>query len=199
VSADSGTAEPIALSFAWQPVLPRRIVVHAGAVFDGMNSELRRGVDIVIDSGLIQAIDPHTDDLHTGTVIDASSGTVIPGLIDMHAHLESGYGEALGRIWLAYGVTSVRDPEANAFAGLEQRESYDAGRRIGPRVFMAGDPFGGIRVSEAGTISVGSESNLVRELERGSRLNYDFFSTYIRLPESICGPRSPTPTRTDVG
>jgi Tol biopolymer transport system component len=188
VPADGGTAAPIALSFAWQPVLPGRMVVHAGALFDGRNQEQRRNVDIVIDRGRIQSIDPHADDLHTGTVIDASTDTVMPGLIDMHAHLESGYGEALGRIWLAYGVTSVRDPDANAFAGLEQRESYDAGRRIGPRLFLAGDPFGGIRVSEAGTISVASESQLVQELERGSRLNYDFFSTYIRLPEKYLRP-----------
>jgi hypothetical protein len=188
VSADGGTAEPIVLSFAWQPVLPGRMVVHAGALFDGRNQELRRNLDIVIDRGRIQTIDPHADDLHTGAVIDASSETIMPGLIDMHAHLESGYGEALGRIWLAYGVTSVRDPEANAFAGIEQRESYDAGRRIGPRVFLAGDPFGGIRVSEAGGVSIASESQLVQELERGSRLNYDLFSTYIRLPERYLRP-----------
>lgn len=146
-------------------MLPARTVIHAGAVFDGRNPELRRNVDIVIDRGRLQAIDPHSDDLHAGIVIDAATETVMPGLIDMHAHLESGYGEALGRIWLAYGVTSVRDPDANAFAGLEQRESYDAGRRIGPRVFLAGDPFGGIRVSEAGGVSIASESQLVQELE----------------------------------
>jgi Tol biopolymer transport system component len=188
VSADGGTPEPIALGLAWQPVLPRRMLVHAGAVFDGRNQELRRNVDIVIDRGRIQAIDPHGDDRHTGTVIDASTETVMPGLIDMHAHLDSGYGQALGRILLAYGITSVRDPEANAFAGLEQRESYDAERRIGPRLFIAGDPFGGMRVFEAGGVSIASELQLLRELERAARLGYDFFSTYIRLPGKYLRP-----------
>jgi hypothetical protein len=101
----------------------------------------------------------------------------------MHAHLESGYGEALGRLWLSYGITTVRDPEASAYAGLEQRESYDAGRRIGPRVFLAGDPFGGLRRLSAGGLSITSEPQLELELARAARLNYDFLSTAVRLPD----------------
>src|SRR6185503_9699662 len=92
-------------------------------------------------------------------------------------------GEALGRLWLAYGVTSVRDPAAHAFAGLEQRESYDAGRRIGPRVFLAGDPLGGLRTFEAGGVSVSSEAQLENELERTTQLRYDFLATSARLPD----------------
>jgi hypothetical protein len=107
----------------------------------------------------------------------------MPGLIDMHAHLESGYGEALGRIRPSYGITTVRDPDANAYAGLERRESYDAGRRIGPRVFTAGDPFGGLRALAAGGPSIASEPRLELELERTARLNYDFLSTSVRLSE----------------
>ena len=76
-------------------------------------------------------------------MIDASDETVMPGLIDMHAHLDPGYGDALGRLLLAYGITSIRDPEGTAITSLEQRESYDAGRRVGPRVFLGGDPLTG--------------------------------------------------------
>ncbi len=78
------------------------------AVFDGKSQELLRDVDIKVDRGRIRSVEPHRDDLHVGRVIDASTETVMPGLIDMHAHLESGYGEALGRLWLWYGITTVR-------------------------------------------------------------------------------------------
>jgi Tol biopolymer transport system component len=183
VSADDPRSEEIPVSLAWQPVASGGVVIHAGTVFDGKNQELLRNVDIVVDHGRIRSVEAHRDDLHAGTVIDASNETVMPGLIDMHAHLESGYGEALGRIWLSYGITTVRDPEASAFAGLERRESYDAGRRIGPRVLMAGDPFGGLRVLAAGGLSITSEPQLALELERATRLNYDFLSTYVRLPD----------------
>ena len=45
--------------------------------------------------------------------IDASNETVMPGFIDMHARLDAGDGEALGRLLLAYGITSARDPETH--------------------------------------------------------------------------------------
>jgi adenine deaminase len=82
-------------------------------------------VGIVVDRGRIRSVEPDHDELHVGRVIDASTETVRPGLIDMHAHLESGYGEALWRLWLSYGITTIRDPPTDAYAGLEQRESYD--------------------------------------------------------------------------
>ena len=64
----------------------------------------------------------HRDELHTGAVVDASNEYVMPGLIEMHAHLDDGYGENFGRVWLAYGITSLRIPSVNPYAGLEQRE-----------------------------------------------------------------------------
>jgi Adenine deaminase len=63
--------------------------------------------------------------------VDASSEYVIPGLVEMHAHLDDGYGANFGRVWLAYGITSLRIPAINAYAGLEQREAFDAGQRPG--------------------------------------------------------------------
>jgi cytosine/adenosine deaminase-related metal-dependent hydrolase len=183
VAPDEGQPEDITIGLGWQPQIPGRLIVHAGALFNGRTTDLVRNVDITIDKGRVQAIEPHRDELHAGTVIDASNETVMPGLIDMHAHLESEYGEGLGRALLAYGITSVRDPIASAYAGLELRDSYDAGRRIGPRVFLAGDPLTGVRVVEAGATPVLSEAQLQRELDRGTRLSYDFFSTYVRLPD----------------
>jgi cytosine/adenosine deaminase-related metal-dependent hydrolase len=177
--------EAIAVGIGWRPPLPELTVVHAAAVFDGKTPDLRRNIDIVMDKGRFLAVEPHQDAMHAaGRIIDASTETVMPGLIDTHAHLDDGYGEGLGRLLLAYGITSVRDPAADAFAGLEHRESYDSGRRIGPRVFLAGDPLTGARVLEAGASPVTSEGHLQNELERGSRLGYDFFSTYLRLPDT---------------
>jgi len=186
VSADGGVLDrhDIPLDLRWQELLPGRLVIHAGALFDGRTPELRRDIDVVVDRGRIQSVEPHQDASHVGQVIDSSNDTVMPGLIDMHARLDNGYGEALGRLLLAYGVTSVRDSETTAFAGLEQRESYDAGRRIGPRVFLSGDPLTGARVYDAGEAPVTSDQQLQKVLERGSGLGLDFFSTYARLPDT---------------
>jgi imidazolonepropionase-like amidohydrolase len=88
-------------------------------------------------------------------------------------------------VWLAYGITSLRIPSINPYAGLEQREAFDAGRRPGPRVFLAGDPFDGARVYYPGGVSVTSDEQLDRELDRASALGVDFFKTYVRLPDRL--------------
>ena len=186
VLADGSAPEPIEAPLNYLPVPPSdHLVIHAGAVFNGIAPDLTRNVDIVIERGRIRDVLPHQDDLHVGSVIDASNETVIPGLIDMHAHLDAGFGEALGRIFLAYGITAVRDPTADAYDTLEMRESFDAGKRVGPRVFTSGDQFKGMRVFDDGGVPIASEAQLLEELERATKLEYDFFSADSRLPDKF--------------
>jgi hypothetical protein len=186
IVADGSLPEPIPLDLTWRNgSTPNRIVVHAGHVLDGVLEAIRGEADIVIESGVIKSIEQHRDDLHTGAVVDASDEYVMPGLIEMHAHLDDGYGGNFGRVWLAYGITSLRIPAINPYAGLEQREAFDAGRRPGPRVFLAGDPFDGARVYYPGGVSVTSDEQLERELDRAAALGVDFFKTYVRLPDRL--------------
>ena len=183
VLAEGSQPEEIACDLGWLPTLPDPVVIHAGNVFDGRTPTLQHDMDIVVENGRILEVSSHDDARHAGrAVIDASNLTVIPGLIDTRTRLDPIYGEALGRLWLAFGVTSVRDVGAGAYQSLEFRESYDAGRRLGPRVFTSGDPFGGIRVVDAGGVAIASDAQLGLELDRAARLDYDFFSSYARLP-----------------
>ena len=66
-----------------------------------------------------------TEERHkvAGIVVDASNETVIPGLIEIHTHLSKDYGEALGRAFLAWGITTVRNPATNTYETLEDREA----------------------------------------------------------------------------
>ena len=184
VLTDGSPPQAIACDLGWRPSTPTgRIVVHAGQLFDGTYDGLSLARDIVIDEGVIRAVVDHEDALHSGFVVDASNEVVMPGLIDMHTHLDPDYGEALGRIWLAYGVTSVRNPSQNPYIGLEMRESFDMGRRIGPRVFMSGQAFDGPRTFYPGYIPIASPEHLAHELEASSEFGIDFFKTYVRLPD----------------
>jgi len=184
IIADGSLPDHIPLDLTWRNgSTPARIVVHAGHIFDGVLEAVRGQADIVIEAGVIRSIEEHHDELHTGAVVDASNEWVMPGLVDMHAHLDDGYGGNFGRVWLAYGITSLRIPSINPYAGLEQREAFDAGRRPGPRLFLAGDPFDGARVYYPGGVSVSSDEQLDRELDRASALGVDFFKTYVRLPD----------------
>ncbi|PYR54619.1 MAG: hypothetical protein DMF91_26315 [Acidobacteria bacterium] len=144
VPAEGGFSQPITVDLGWAPSRPpRRVVVHAGELFDGRNQFLRGQTDLIIENGIIVDISPHDDALHAGAVVDAGDETVMPGFIETRTHLDPTFGEVLGRIWLAYGITSVRDVSLNPYVGLEQREAIANGRRVGPRVFIAGDSFDG--------------------------------------------------------
>jgi Tol biopolymer transport system component/imidazolonepropionase-like amidohydrolase len=186
VSVKDGRVRQIRPQLSWTPQrTTTAMVVHAGRLADGKTDAARENVDIVIDGSRIARIVPHQADLHRGTVIDAANSTVVPGLIESHTHLSKSFGEALGRIWLSFGITSIRNPAANAFEAIEDREAYTAGARIGPRVFIAGEPFDGTRVYYPGGASFQDDNQLPARFARAEALQFDFVKTYVRLPDAL--------------
>jgi imidazolonepropionase-like amidohydrolase len=176
----------VPIDLTWQPNIPQgRTVIHAGRMFDGKASSLRANVDIVIRDNRIEQVVEHRADLHTGRVIDAGSDVVMPGLIEMHAHLSPDFGERLGRIWLAYGITSVRNPASDGYEALEMKESIGAGIRRGPRVFSTGGPFDGSRIYYAGGVPLAGGGQLPQELQKTTQLGYDLIKTYVRLDDRL--------------
>jgi imidazolonepropionase-like amidohydrolase len=157
--------------------------VHAGRFWNGRTDLPQTNVDIVVDGNRIKSVEPHRDALHAGAVVDASSDTVIPGLIEIHTHLSKDYGEALGRIFLSWGITTVRNPATNTFETMEYREAFESGARIGPRLFTTGEPFDGTRVYYPGGTSLDDTGQLPLALQRAKDAGFDFIKTYVRLPD----------------
>ena len=125
-------------ALAWQPAAPAEpYVIQVGRLFDGIRSDYRRHVDIHVEGQRIKAIVARGMLPLPERVIDVRDGTVIPGLIDAHAHQTSILGERLGRAWLAHGVTTVREVADDVAAALERAESWAAGRRPGPRLIVS--------------------------------------------------------------
>ncbi|UKT65362.1 amidohydrolase family protein [Pedobacter mucosus] len=77
-------------------------------------------------------------------VIDVTGKTIMPGIIDVHAHLRtSPDGITPQSDWsymanLAFGVTTSHDPSSNTEMVFSQSEMLKAGRMIGPRVYSTG-------------------------------------------------------------
>jgi Tol biopolymer transport system component/imidazolonepropionase-like amidohydrolase len=77
-------------------------------------------------------------------VIDVDGKTLMPGLIDIHAHPgSSNQSVAANQIWgflanLAFGVTTMHDPSNNSEMIFEASERVKAGTLLGPRVFSTG-------------------------------------------------------------
>jgi hypothetical protein len=135
----------------------------------------------------IESVRPHSAAAHSSvTVVDASNSTVMPGLWESHVHpnsIASIYdGNRDSRLWLAYGVTELRDLADMAYRAKERQEGYDAGAEVGPRLFATGEAVDGERVYYSMMIPTTSEAQLYRELNRLKDLDFDLVKLYVRLP-----------------
>jgi Tol biopolymer transport system component len=126
------------LEIRWRPPPPPAdYVVEIGRLFDGVRGTYHRHVDMHVRAGRIAAIVGRGVLPAVGDIIDARDATVIPGLIDVHAHSSSLVGERLGRAWLAYGVTTVRELTASPGEAVERAEAWASGRLPGPRLVVS--------------------------------------------------------------
>ncbi len=160
-----------------------KTIIQAGAYLDSKLGQLFYDKDIIISGHRITDIEDHQGTRSEGKIINARNQYVVPGLIDFHAHQGSESGAVLGRKWLAWGVTSTRDPATNPYDALNRREGQRSGHLSGPRIFFTGSPLDGNRIYYNGTYALQSREQLNLELDRAQALEYDLIKTYVRLPD----------------
>lgn len=183
VFLEDGTRKSIPMTFDWNYDHPiGQYVIHAGRIFDGKSETYLENMDVLIEGNVIKSIEPHVGD-REGKVIDASDKTLMPGLFEMHTHQNALAGEELGRLWLAYGITGIREPGTDPYDALERKESWASGKRIGPRDFFTGGHMDGSRIYYNRSTSSHMGAELDLELERAIRLEYDLLKTYVRMPD----------------
>lgn len=72
---------------------------------------------------------------------------VLPGLIDMHVHLPPsvvpGQTELFNTLFLAHGVTTIRETGSFASRVFDVRQEVRSGQRAGPRIFACGEVLDG--------------------------------------------------------
>ena len=188
VNIGSGQASEITPELSYRvPLAGGRMVIRNARLIDGTGAPPREGMDILTDGDRIESVQPagiaSVDDVR---VIDATGKTVIPGLIDMHTHPSlPDYGGRQGRLWLSFGVTSIRTTSGAIYRTIEERESIESGRRLGPRIFSTGFAMDGERIFYPEYVALENEGELLRELERAFALDYDLIKTYVRLPDTL--------------
>lgn len=120
-----------------------RIVTMRDA--DKQQEVIEDGV-VLINSNRIEAVGKRKEiDLPKGTIIINVEGkTLIPGLIDVHAHGPQGREEIIPQQnWrnlssLAFGVTTLHDPSNKTTEIFAASELQKTGKVIGPRLFSTG-------------------------------------------------------------
>jgi imidazolonepropionase-like amidohydrolase len=128
-----------------------RLLIHNATVIDGNGTPASGPKDIVIENNTISdvvALDPVSlsrggrGGAQADAVIDATGKYVMPGLINAHAHLQEERG---GKpqpiayeldIWLACGITTIRDVGSDTKRALELRRQSAEGEIAAPRIFV---------------------------------------------------------------
>jgi imidazolonepropionase-like amidohydrolase len=101
---------------------------------------------IVVEGNRITAVGPSSQvKVPAGArTFDARGRTIMPGMIDTHAHLHYNTLDILPEkewaYWcnLAFGVTTTHDPSASTYAVFTQSEMVEAGVTRGPRTWSTG-------------------------------------------------------------
>ena len=150
-------------------------------IFDGFNPELQKGTDVLVEANFIKDVGKDIE-APGAKVIDGGGRTLMPGLIENHAHLMlmgpslpamegmttwedfAIHGTAMAEMYLMQGFTTLRDA-GGANAGLQR--AINAGTIIGPRLYPSGAFLGG----RGGHADFSNYTSLMGDPTNFSRLN----------------------------
>ena len=93
-------------ALAQEPV-SSSLLLHAARVFDG--NEMRSGLSVLVKNGRIAEIKPRASFKTDAAmqIIDLGDATLLPGFIELHAHLS--YQKVAADTVLKHGITTIRD------------------------------------------------------------------------------------------
>ena len=138
-------------------VRPPQVVIKAGKLIDVRTGQVATNVFILIEKNRIMSLGSSAP--ADTPIIDLSNRTVLPGLIDCHAHVlgnPKDFSPAAGlrmsspqaalwgvrnlQVWLQKGFTALRDAGEydQSYGQLALRDSINMGLIQGPHMFSAG-------------------------------------------------------------
>ncbi|SHG65493.1 metal-dependent hydrolase family protein [Winogradskyella jejuensis] len=129
--------------------------LHCGKLIDTKSGKILNEKTVIVEGKtIVDVVDGYAKP-KSGTVVDLKSKTVMPGLIDMHVHIESEtnpkkYLEAYtlndadvaynslhyANVTLMNGFTTVRDLGGSG-VNVSLRNAINQGKVVGPRIFTA--------------------------------------------------------------
>ena len=132
-------------------------VILVGTLIDGTGAEPRRDVTVTVNDGIISRVAGESHAPRGSTVLDLRDCTVLPGLINMHAHMTlPGDGTPLAE-WMELpdeilllkahvnamaalntGVTTIRDCGGRGRLMFRLRDAIRSGVVSGPRLVLCG-------------------------------------------------------------
>lgn len=162
LSADEKSKEESPLAFTAKDYLSGdQIVIQNITIIDGLGNAPKTNQDIFIKDGKIERINKsgQKEPSSSAKIIDGTGKTAMPGLIDMHFHLQGGWagGNAMAEKYpadvsskgiqqnlaalLYSGVTTALDLGRTHNFIVKEKQKIDEGYYIAPRYHIVGVPF----------------------------------------------------------
>jgi len=159
------------------------VYLIGGTVISLVPGQMPFRASVKIEGGRIAAIGPRLFIPRGARTVDVTGRYVLPGFIDMHAHVtflrrpgnpdNPGYdrktSEQVLKALLAYGVTTIRNPAAPPAESVALRDDVENGIVVGPRIRTAGWPLNGHPATAA---AIGAE------VGRQCALRVDYMKVY---------------------
>jgi imidazolonepropionase-like amidohydrolase len=164
------------------------LTITNATVVDVASGELHRGTTIVVDNNRISKVGPAAAvPRPRGRVVDATGLYVIPGLWDMHTHAYFGWPREFGDryvlpLFIANGVTGIRDMGSDLDAVLRARADVAAHRLVGPRMVVSGPMLDGPKVSFAASIAIATPGDGRRAVDTLKAKGVDFIKIQSGVP-----------------
>jgi imidazolonepropionase-like amidohydrolase len=161
------------------------LAITGGTIVDVRTGAQLPNTTVVIDGERIAAIGVQTVP-ESARVIDAAGTWLLPGLMDMHAHTTgTPTKEKIHHLYLAYGVTTVRDTGGNLTLLRLLRDRIERGEHKGPRIFFAGPLLDGATpVWPPMSIMVDTPERARAAVEFLASQGVDFIKIYNWVPEA---------------
>lgn len=149
--SDEGDVELVSdgtnIGFSQDVYVPQQTIAFVGGTVVTMDDEeVIEDAVVIVQGNKIEAVGTRDDvRIPRGAErVDFTGKTMIPGLIDTHAHGAQGESEIIPQQnWnlfasLALGVTTIHDPSNNTSQIFSASEMQRAGEIVGPRIFSTG-------------------------------------------------------------
>jgi imidazolonepropionase-like amidohydrolase len=185
---------------AFQGAPSPTLVLHGATVIDGTGAPPRRGADVVIAAGRIERVTTACEHPPGARVVDARGRWILPGFVDVHAHLLEHGRDAEGdipsrvdweqvrqhlRLLLRHGVTTVRDPGSETEAAVTLRRLLEEGRLVGPRLRTAGRILNASGFDPEPFQPVLNADDVRREVRWQHAAGVDFVKVYASAPPEL--------------
>jgi len=162
------------------------IALEGATLIDGAGGAPREDAVILIRNGHIEAVARVNEiQIPRGAErINLVGKTVIPGLIDAHAHVERWAAPR----YLAWGVTTVRDLHGGTDSAIALKNELNLGAIIGPRMFTAGAMIDGAPPTYPNATGVATGPDARRAVDQRAVAGADYVKIYTKITPSLLRP-----------